>query len=453
MILRKLLVRPVAIVPGPVHYKCSIGWRDKPVVPWYRYQWDDRRQQGHEEYGLPTYSGDDNYLQIAWRSKPTDEQLQQIELGNLEGNQLNGELRLLAESWDDELQANVNHYVCYRGEFGSQIINRAVIVTSGLHGLSILRTSKRLNAEGIPLLYGENTFVFDTRGKSPYTHHRGIHAHDAFAANTHHIPGFPNRDGRPATRNQIARALNLMFDKDIFHGSFSHRDPMMIFMRKIGRANASKLTSVKIEGFFRTAEINPIYKFNRPIGLSRLLPIYATILHHVCPNLRKLVLHQGHNNGLWDDDLDGVLGFSSNEERVNAIVEKLVTDLPTLQSLQLGSYHFVPSEDAILEQWGTSLRWEGWVEDRVRHHARRQRELAVREVKRKEQAELAQYMWKENRGRGRDEPGPVRRNGPNPYEALVDRAAAMAIENDGAETQARPSFQRGKKMARQAGGN
>ncbi|KAN0102283.1 hypothetical protein V8E51_012793 [Hyaloscypha variabilis] len=363
IILRQSLVRPVAIVPGPVHYKLSIGWRDKPVLPWYRYQWNDRRQQGFEEYGLPSYNGETQHLQIAWRTKPTVEQHREIEQGNAEGNDLNNELRLLDSTWDSEIQAQVGHYVCQRGEFGPQIINRAVILTSGIQGINLLRTCKQLHKEGTSLLYGENTFVFDTRGKSPYTHHRGIHAHDVFNANTHHIPGYPNPNGRPASRNQIARAIDMMFNKGIFHGSFSYRDPMMVFMRKIGRENASKLTSVKVEGFFRTAENNPRYKSNRPVGLARLLPIYMTILN-VCPNLRKLVVHQGHNNALWDDDLDGAMGLN-NEERVNVAVEKLVRGLPTLQSLQLGNYHFVPSEDEILEQWGKSLQWEGWVEDRV----------------------------------------------------------------------------------------
>jgi hypothetical protein len=36
-----------------------------------------------------------------------------------------------------------------------------------------------------------------------------------------------------------------MFDKDILSGSFSHRDPMMVFMRRIDRENASKLTALR----------------------------------------------------------------------------------------------------------------------------------------------------------------------------------------------------------------
>lgn len=191
-----------------------------------------------------------------------------------------------------------------RGQFGPQIVNQACILTSGIQGLGVLGSCKQLNIERTDLLYGENKFGFDTRGKSPYTHHRGIHAHDVFDQNTHHIPGYPNRDGRPATRNQIQRAIDMIFNRDIFHGPFAHRDPMMVFMRKIGRENASQLTNVQIHGFFRTAENNPRYKFDRPIGLARILPIYTTILSNVCPNLRKLVLEQGSNNALWDEDVN-----------------------------------------------------------------------------------------------------------------------------------------------------
>ncbi|KAE9369959.1 hypothetical protein N431DRAFT_469835 [Stipitochalara longipes BDJ] len=166
MILRQLLVRPAAIVLGPVDYKLSIEWREKPVFPWYRYQWNDSRQQAFEEYGLPSCNGETKHLQIAWRSKPTIEQQREIEAGNLEGNALNNELRLLGSTWDDDIQVFV----------GPLCIN-------------ILRACKKLNAEGIPLLYGENTFAFDTRRKSPYTHHGGIHA-DVFNTNAHHIPGY-----------------------------------------------------------------------------------------------------------------------------------------------------------------------------------------------------------------------------------------------------------------------
>lgn len=84
MILRLNLVRPSTIVPGPVHYKMIIGWRDKPVVWWYRYQWSDDRQSGFEEWSLPTYDCREQGLQIGWRSEPTAVQSKYIADGNLE---------------------------------------------------------------------------------------------------------------------------------------------------------------------------------------------------------------------------------------------------------------------------------------------------------------------------------------------------------------------------------
>jgi hypothetical protein len=100
-----------------------------------------------------------------------------------------------------------------------------------------------------------------------------------------------------------------------------------------------------------------------------------------------------------------------------------------------------------------SLRWEGWVEDRLREKVRREKELAEREAKRKERQELEQYMWKENRGRSRGGLGPARPKGPNPYDALVDRAIASASSSEEGRTQERPSFKRGKRIARLTDGN
>jgi hypothetical protein len=140
-----------------------------------------------------------------------------------------------------------------------------------------------LDIEGSDLLYLGNIFVFYTRGKDPYTHHRGIHSHDVFNKNTHLISGFPNRDGRPATSNQTSRAIDAMFDKDIFHGLFSHRDPMMVFMRKIGRENASNLISIKMEGFFlEIQKIIPDINSNAPsdslVIFSQSTPFSTTSL-------------------------------------------------------------------------------------------------------------------------------------------------------------------------------
>ncbi|PVH77441.1 hypothetical protein DL98DRAFT_364239, partial [Cadophora sp. DSE1049] len=235
-----------------------------------------------------------------------------------------------------------------------------------IQGIALMGTCKQILSECRAVFYGENAFVFDTRGQDPYPHHRGVHAHDAFERAPHQIPGLPRDDGTINQRN-TDRALTHIFDKNARHQPFMSRDPLVKFFRQIGPENACAITKVIIEGFFRTAEENERCRYQRPIGFGRILPIHATILKNVCPNFRKLTLHQGHNNSLWDDDLDGAMGLT-DEERVDRTVGQLVNMLPSLQELQLGNYHFVPNGETIVEQWGRSLRWEGIV--RARHRQR-----------------------------------------------------------------------------------
>ncbi|KAH7395450.1 hypothetical protein BKA64DRAFT_754168 [Cadophora sp. MPI-SDFR-AT-0126] len=349
IIYRILFHRPTAIVPGPIRYKCSIGWRNKPVVPIYSYQWNDRRQNGYEERSLPKYDGSYDNLQISWRSRPTTRQARLVETGVVSTNSLNEEQELPGRTYNEDLDAQVSHYICRRGSYPVQIINRTVVKIAGIQGISLLGTCKQILSECRAVLYGENTFVFDTRGQDPYTHHRGIHAHDAFERFRHQVPGLPRENGFISQRN-TDQAIIRMFDKNARHQSFMSRDPLTKFFRTIGRESAQTITKVIIEGFFRTAEEIERYKHKRPLGFGRILPIYTTILKNVCLNLRKLTLHQGYNNALWDDDLDGAMRLT-DEERVDSIVGQVVNILSSLQELQLGNYHFVPSDETIVEQW------------------------------------------------------------------------------------------------------
>ncbi|KUJ10922.1 uncharacterized protein LY89DRAFT_759898 [Mollisia scopiformis] len=443
-ILRHLLYRPIAILPGPVRVKCSIGFRHSPVVAIYSYQWDDRRQRGHDPFGLPTYDGSLQGVQFAWRSKPTKEQLDLINSSAIVTNRLNSDERLDMTTFDEELGADVLHYVLRRGNNPIRIINRAVIRTCGLQP-QILHTCKQLYTEGCQILYSENTFVFDTRGQSPYTHHCGVHGHDAFDKAAWQIPSLPN-NGRPQSPYHMNNALDYMFEKEKFHQPFMQRDPMSTFFRAIGRNNASMLTSVKLEGYMRTAETNPQYQTERPISFARILPIHATILRNICPNLRKLTIHQGANDELWEDDVDGALGLS-NEERVDIAIEGVVNALPHLQELELGSYHFTPSEANVKVQWGKALRWEGLVEERVRNSVRLARE-------KEERAVLDQYMWKEDKKGGRKNrkaTGGGQRAGPSAFASLIDDALAAASSSSGDQGGHRPSFRMGTKN-RQGGG-
>ncbi|KAH7370181.1 hypothetical protein BKA65DRAFT_544905 [Rhexocercosporidium sp. MPI-PUGE-AT-0058] len=277
---------------------------------------------------------------------------------------LNSEEALPFTTYNEDVEAQVTHYVCRRGSYPVQIMNRAVVKVSGIQGIALLSTCKQILEECRAVLYGENTFDFDTRGQSPFTHHRGVHAHDAFDRTPHQIPGLPREDGTVSQRNPH-RAITHMFEKDARHQPFMERDPPTKFFRKIGRQNASAITSVIVEGFFRTAEESERYNYQRPIGFSRILPIYATILRNACPHHRKITIHQGSNNELGDDDLEGAMGLT-DEERVDCI-------------------------------WGRSLRWEGAVEARDQQRAHK---LEVEEQKKRDAAarkELEQYILRDEK--------------------------------------------------------
>ncbi|KAE8445536.1 hypothetical protein EG329_013299 [Mollisiaceae sp. DMI_Dod_QoI] len=272
---------------------------------------------------------------------------------------MNGDLSIDMATYDEQLQAYVSHYLLRRGNYPICVINRASVITFGLQ-TSILRTCKQLCEEGRKILYAENSFVFDTRGNHPYTHHRGVHEHDAF---------------------------------------------------------------------------------NKAI-----LPIHTTILRDVCLNLRKLIIHQGDNDDLWEDDVDHHTGLS-NDDRVDIIIGNVVKAMANLEELQLGRYHFIPNEEDVLEQWGKSIRWENFVDQRLQDAVRKKQEAEERKT-------LEQYIWKDGKkgngstgGRGS---GNCQRTSVNPFDALVGNAVASAGAGGSAENGIRPSFRKDKKK-RQVG--
>ena len=450
MFLHILFVRPIKIVPGPVRYELKICWRDTKLNI-YSYVWDTQRQSGCEEYDLPHYDGTPQWIIKEWTTNATDTQLSLIDNGDVEVS--NGGVYKLPG-----------------------------LYTTGILGVNILQTCTKFRDEGAPVLYGGNSFVMDTRGNYPYTHRRGVHEFDSLDTHRDLVPGLPNEDGTPQSRRQTVRALNFMFDNRSNHQPFMRRDPLVTFLRTIGRTNASYITSITIEGYFKTAENNWRYRDNRPITFARILPIHSTILAHATPNLTKLAIYQGYNDALWEDDLDGQFGLS-DEDRYDEVVGNLVNNLPGLQSLDLTSpYHFnAPeyieegNEEAEKEQrkhmarpWGKALRWEGIVDNRYKQRKKELRLRAEREAKRMQLDELDQYIWKENRGANRGSRGSRQSRGRGGFQnrasgnelsshaerynasfaALVDNAAAAAGNGGAGASGGRPSFKRGKKLAR-----
>ncbi|KAE9369956.1 hypothetical protein N431DRAFT_469832 [Stipitochalara longipes BDJ] len=466
IIFRILFVRSSKVVPGPVRYDMKICYRNTKLNI-YSYVWNGCRQRMYSEFGLPTYNGLPQHVTKEWVTKATDAQLALIKNGVMEKDY--NEYCKLPKTFDEELGEWVEHYVCHRGPYPTKIVNQEIVCTTGIFGVNMLATCKKFRDEGASILYGGNHFVVDTRGQDPFTHHRGVHEFGALDEYRYLVPGIPNEDGTSQTHRQTLNAISRMFDYKSMHQRFMCRDPLARFFRAIGRKNASHITSIRIEGFFKTAENHLKYRDNRPITFARILPIHATILAHACRKLTKLAIYQGPNNDLWEDDLEGRFKLS-DEDRYDEVIGKVVNKLPGLQSLELANYSFEEPKEHELGQdpgdimtlpWGKALRWEAIVENRYRQRKIEQREKEEREAKR---LEVDQYIWREERilyrggrGRGRgdnmsqgeraESSSTVARYNAS-FAALVENAAGVAGDSDAGSSTARPSFKRGKKLAR-----
>jgi hypothetical protein len=470
IILRILFVRPCKVLPSPVRYKLSICYRDT-TLNIYSYLWDDYRQSMYDEAGLPAYDGELQGMTKQWVTTATPEQLSMIAAGEIEVDH-NDNCKLPA-TFDEEIGHMVEHYICHRGPYPTKIVNRAIVWTTGIQGVNILATCKQFLNEGAPILYGENQFAIDTRGQHPFTHRRGVHEHDSLDSHGYLVPGLQNNDGTESSYRQSSNAVAKMFRYKSMHQPFMRRDPLATFLRKIGPKNASFITNVTIQGFFKTAENNSRYRDNRPITFAKILPIHATILQHACPNLKRLAIYQGYNNSLWEDDLEDQLGYT-DEQRYEEVIDQVVHTLPGLQVLELANYDFTtpknnPEEDDLSLPWGIALRWEAIVENRYRQKKTEQRLKEEREANR---LEVDHYVWKDdNSGNRGGRVGRRRRGGRggrksgdsrvqssinsrynDSFAAMVDVAVTAAAEgNSAGGSGARPSFRRGKKLAR--GGN
>lgn len=185
------------------------------------------------------------------------------------------------------------------------ILKHAWVMTTGIFGINIMRTCKKLHAESAPILYGENGFVFDTRGHYPFTHDRGVHEYDGLNDHRNLIPGLAHRDGTPQTPQETTNAIERMFKSRSIFIFFMCRDPFAIFLRAMGPFNESHLTNFELEGFFKTAKSNEWRRTWRPITFARILPIQSTILKHACPNVTRLSICQGQNDEVWEDYFEG----------------------------------------------------------------------------------------------------------------------------------------------------
>lgn len=148
-ILHVLLARKLGIVPLPLrrqlhpHKKEFYTDADGEVMV-NVYLWDDCRGSGTDNRSMPdTDSRWPQTIQVAWRSEPTPKRQAIIKTGNLQFTTEYNEMKLPSFTLDSSLYAWVDHFVLSRGEFSTQILNRAATTRTGLE-VNVLRGCQKL---------------------------------------------------------------------------------------------------------------------------------------------------------------------------------------------------------------------------------------------------------------------------------------------------------------------
>ncbi|CAD6457618.1 9893aa67-6449-43eb-a47d-3da6a4df96a7 [Sclerotinia trifoliorum] len=372
MILRMLFLRPAPLIPSNFQSKNTAN--EKPTVH-YGYQWANTRRHLYEEGKLPQVDHV-QILTLAWTSNPTDAESKKIARGP---TKLSDIVRLGGKKEKRSIHV--------RKDFGPQIIHKKAAILTGIEGIPLLRSCKRISTLGSAVLYGENTFVFDTRGgrESP-----GLHPANHLRRNSLDIPGLSGEGGMPQTTGQTRNAIENMFDRYHSHAEFIITNPLTRFFLEIGRSNASNITNVVLHGHFHSRR----NKYREMLSFEQILPIQTVILSDVCKKLNKVTLHdddRGRDHHPYFNERRSIekkraIDFS---EIIDGAVQKLVEGLPMMQELQLGDYRYVPkncgydvgvrgsSFNAAIQPddgWKSSLQWMNRVEKR----ARRQAPLAAR---------------------------------------------------------------------------
>ncbi|TGO09815.1 hypothetical protein BTUL_0153g00010 [Botrytis tulipae] len=375
-ILRELLVPRTHIMPVIIREK---GGRAEPPILHYRYQWSEARQEEYELHRLPQHM-EDKPIQIFWAATPTKQEFKLIEAGY---NQL---------TTITKAGQKIQGFLHDRKGYGVQVIHQSKITLTAISEVAILRSCKRLNKFGVAVLYGENSFIFDTRGSPSFTGPQSVVTMDQLSYDFDKIPGHRRKDGTMPTAEQISHSIDMIFqqDQDKFKfaykdlekneqkSKFIYQDPFTRFLMEIGRKNASKLTKIVIQGKFNWIIGKWQYAKSIPVGLHDLLPIYTTILIEVCKNIHTITLHDDDRGYPQMKRLDR--RDTDRNKQMNESIEKLVHALPYLQKLQLGRYEFVPAgcgydpgtpgSDVIKlvhpeDEWGMALKWIGFVEQRA----------------------------------------------------------------------------------------
>ncbi|CZR55416.1 uncharacterized protein PAC_05303 [Phialocephala subalpina] len=202
--------------------------------------------------------------------------------------------------------------------------------------------AEKLRKEGTDILYGDNIFSFDVGGQ------RG----EVLEEDPQHIPGLKSAAGGIPSGDEVAAAIERIFDKKSHHPRFIWQDLLLHFFTRIGQYNARLLKSIKLSGEFKTwYETGTLAKiYERSIWTVRWTNIISG----------------GHY-----EDMDSDL---SDQDVLHGIVSELVEGLPHLKQLHLGwsgDFHgkhelgWGVTQSAIEEEkWGHALEWVDIVNNR-----------------------------------------------------------------------------------------
>ncbi|KAH9215153.1 hypothetical protein DL95DRAFT_461413 [Leptodontidium sp. 2 PMI_412] len=348
LIYHHCFVRPIGISPAFNYGRRRLPKKERGGgKAWYKYsvykcQWDGRRQFipiANDKYDKKTpVDGEVEDMTMYWTSAPTPAQ----------------ELLLMNEIYDlpdtevneaEGIYTKIKHRANKRHGDVIEIINTQERTIAGLVGIGLLRTNQQVYNEATKILYG-NTFVINTAV-----------AHSATNLDTdrHLYPGFPNKNGNPATAKDNSRRIHKFLNKGR-QPSFSKYDPLLMFLRTIGPHCASLIQSVKINGEFKTVSNGS------PVNTLTLARTWGTNRVYNSPADEFESKEWG-----WavEDDRE-------DDERISEIVEKVAKGLPSLKGLQLGNF-FVPwispgedSEDKVKDPWGVAVKWSAFIKDRER---------------------------------------------------------------------------------------
>jgi hypothetical protein len=366
-IWQEMFCRPTGIVPGPVQLQARRGgtvWR-RAI---YKYEWDDKEHTRPNEHvaannlnaELPSYKSGTTDLDVTWTSKPTEEQAKLI------ANGATG----LPDTVDAETGLRIRHWIHRQRDGPPEVLHRRAAVVSCFGNVALLRTCRQIHREAAQVLYGENTFVFDTRGMpNPCP--------DFIRFGTPDYP-FHRRCAIYAWRDNlrsqkpVSTAIDQLLRTDIYQPGDIRFDPLRLFFGQIGRRHASFITKIKIDGHFQTS--TGWGKGLQVIDLAIVLPFYTEILRDMCKNLRTITLHMGYkctvrrNNSVADIYLLQYRDRHDNwDERddvnVCEAVGNLAYSIPWLKCLQLGDCK-TPGLTRYDIGWGISTFWIEYVKVR-----------------------------------------------------------------------------------------